>query len=476
MGWSCFTDGCYCRGVNPLPSRPILSGYRNNDIFQYQWYVDPVAAVLSMGRRSRRVSLRADQHYLIEATYSSGDGNDNFALGAVLHNTDKNSKDSPAALDEQQLVTVESWPLYEVHNVTIAGNGLGGTFSLNLNGKMSRPISIDASEAVMAAAVRELLSNCQGQNGDELDAAGNTFDCWQGIGVEYRGLASTTISGKQCVKWRNTPIWHPSLAVSAGLTRNLCRNPTLDLNLGPWCYNSYMVQEACAVPRCGGAVDVALLATFEDEEDSGLARTNAWDFYNGVVPRISRDRAFCGQNSLYMPNAYSQTRLQWRKVAGRQGQMFPYALADYPYICLAYLIPFGSEVSIQLGFLNPGEAEYWATSWGTLSMTNSQTAHYAPEVGRFNVIQDGNWHYTCLNVQAAATGKTRVNFIRFWAEGQAISNNAQNPFWIDEFSISKTARTVVQTAYPQADKHNLEAYIREEVRVFRHDNLESFHH
>ena len=379
----------------------------------------------------------------------SGAGGDNFALGAVMHNTDKNSKDSPGALDEQQLLTVESWSLYEVHNVSIAGSGLGGSFTLALGGKTSRPIPAGATEAVMAAAVRELLSNCKGQNGDELDAGGNTFDCWQGLGIEYRGLASTTVSGKTCVNWRLTPIWHPSLAISAGLTRNLCRNPTLDSTLGPWCYNSQMVKEACAVPRCGGTVDVSLLATFEDEEDAGLARTNAWDFLSGVVPTIARDQAFCGQNSLYMPNSYSQARLQWQKVAGRQSQMFPYALSDYPYVCFAYLIPPGSQVSLQLGFLNPGEAEYWATSWGTLAMTNLQTPWWAPEVGRFSIVQDGQWHYTCLNVQNSATGKTRVNYVRVWADGQAISKYAQNPFWIDEFSIAKTARNVQQTAYPQ---------------------------
>jgi hypothetical protein len=84
-----------------------------------------------------------------------------------------------------------------------------------------------------------------------------------------------------------------------------------------------------------------------------------------------------------------------------------------------------------------------------LSMTNSKTG-YALQAGRFSIIQDGNWHYTYLNVKTAAADKSIVNDIRYGAEGQPASIYAENPFWIDEYSISKTARNIEQTVCPQS--------------------------
>ncbi len=76
----------------------------------------------------------------------------------------------------------------------------------------------------MVASLRELLSDCSGATGDELDAAGNTFDCFQGYGIQYRGLHNTA-DGHPCIEWEQTSFWHPSLALRAGLESNFCRNP-----------------------------------------------------------------------------------------------------------------------------------------------------------------------------------------------------------------------------------------------------------
>jgi hypothetical protein len=77
-----------------------------------------------------------------------------------------------------------------------------------------------------------------------------------------------------------------------------------------------------------------------------------------------------------------------------------------------------------------------------LSMTNSKTG-YALQAGRFSIIQDGNWHYTYLNVKTAAADKSIVNDIRYGAEGQPASIYAENPFWM-------TARNIEQTVCPQS--------------------------
>ena len=371
-----------------------------------------------------------------------------------MHNASVNRRDSPTALDEKQLVSLETNPRYEVHNITLttsggSGDQLQGSFALSLGGKRSRPISASASAAVVASAIREMLSNCEGAVGEELDSAGNTFDCWQGIGVTYRGLASKGVSGKTCLDWRTTPNWHPSLAVLGGLERNLCRNPNYDTTLGVWCYTQGMVKEACAVPRCGArqsGSSVSLLSSFEDEEDLGLARTASWDNTNGVVPTISRDQAFCGEGSLFVPNAGSKPRWAWWQTTSGLQPAFPYNLKTYPYICMAYRIPEGSEVSLQLGFAygqNAGTAFY-----ATLGMTNKKSPSSAPQIASFDIIADDQWHYTCLNM-AKVTIVPYVNDLYFWAEGQPTSTYASNPFWIDEFSIATSYRQVSQTMYPQ---------------------------
>ena len=375
-------------------------------------------------------------------------------MGAVMHNSPVSRRDSPAALDEKQLVSLELTPQYELHNLTltaaVADSRLQGAVVLVLGGKRSRPISVDASATVVSSAVRELLSNCEGAIGDELDPSGNTFDCWQGIGVTYRGLASVGVSGRACLDWRTTPIWHPSLAVLEGLEKNLCRNPTYDSSLGVWCYTAGMVKEACAVPQCGASLggsnlNVALLASFEDEEDLGLSRTGAWDAAQGVVPTVVRDQAFCGSASLYIPNSFSQPRWAWRAVTSKQRPMYPYDLQTYPYICMAYRIPPGSEVSLQVGFAKRQDLGTFCVR--TLGLTNSLSSADAPEIARFGAVQDGQWHYTCLNLLAVAPAGF-VTDLRFWAEGQPTSTYASNPFWIDEFSIATTYRRVEQTQYP----------------------------
>jgi hypothetical protein len=163
-------------------------------------------------RAARKVELAEGEFLYIDAQYRSGYGGDNFALAVVQHNSTVNRKDVPSAQDEKQLVDVAvPHTQLEVHKVTLKGASLAGTFRLSLGGKRSRPLAANASAAQVGAAVRELLSNCEGATGDATDSAGSTFECFIGRGLEYRGLARTTDQGDKCIPWVDTEYWDPWL-------------------------------------------------------------------------------------------------------------------------------------------------------------------------------------------------------------------------------------------------------------------------
>ena len=135
----------------------------------------------------------------LEAAYRSHHGVDYFSVGAILHNSTVNRKDTPFGIDEKQHIDIEVQTQHEIQKVSINGSAtLAGTFRLQLGGKHSRQIDANASAADVAAAVRELVSNCAGDYGLESDSSGSTFECWQGMGQNYRGLASTTNEGVKC--------------------------------------------------------------------------------------------------------------------------------------------------------------------------------------------------------------------------------------------------------------------------------------
>jgi hypothetical protein len=82
--------------------------------------------------------------------------------------------------------------------------------------------------------------------------------------------------------------------------------------------------------------------------------------------------------------------------------------------------------------------QYWQANTGT------------PLLAQFDVIQDGQWHYTCLNVGELipSDGLSFLSGMRFWTYDQSPSTYSRNPFWIDEISIATVPRQVTQTAYP----------------------------
>uniref|UniRef100_A0A3B3T3H8 Plasminogen n=1 Tax=Paramormyrops kingsleyae TaxID=1676925 RepID=A0A3B3T3H8_9TELE len=80
-------------------------------------------------------------------------------------------------------------------------------------------------------------------------------ECKNGIGSDYRGTISKTLSGKTCQKWESnypqkpniTPTTHPN----SNLEYNFCRNPDGDSN-GPWCYTTDPEKrwEHCNIQDC----------------------------------------------------------------------------------------------------------------------------------------------------------------------------------------------------------------------------------
>ncbi|XP_078610680.1 tenascin-X-like isoform X3 [Branchiostoma floridae x Branchiostoma japonicum] len=83
---------------------------------------------------------------------------------------------------------------------------------------------------------------------------GHDEDCYHGNGEDYRGQASTTEKGSQCVKWSASDFFqyssHEYTQGEFGIgDHNYCRNPDGDAK--PWCYaDAEGTYEYCAIQQC----------------------------------------------------------------------------------------------------------------------------------------------------------------------------------------------------------------------------------
>ncbi|XP_061561536.1 plasminogen activator, urokinase b isoform X2 [Phycodurus eques] len=77
-------------------------------------------------------------------------------------------------------------------------------------------------------------------------------DCYEGVGIYYRGFRSESESGRPCRRWDDeTARRYLTLDVDAG-AHNYCRN--VRFKRRPWCHvwkNQRLLWEYCDIPRCG---------------------------------------------------------------------------------------------------------------------------------------------------------------------------------------------------------------------------------
>ncbi|KAM6898394.1 plasminogen activator, urokinase b [Lycodopsis pacificus] len=80
----------------------------------------------------------------------------------------------------------------------------------------------------------------------------NGAQCYEGVGLYYRGTESKSKSGRTCEEWdSDTRERYMSSDVHSG-RHNYCRN--LLYKRRPWCYvrkNQQLIWEYCGIPRCG---------------------------------------------------------------------------------------------------------------------------------------------------------------------------------------------------------------------------------
>ncbi|GAB6022302.1 hypothetical protein CHUAL_006423 [Chamberlinius hualienensis] len=79
--------------------------------------------------------------------------------------------------------------------------------------------------------------------------------CYTGEGESYRGVASRTVSGLECLRWSRQAALKTSDFPELIGGHNFCRNPS-GSESQPWCYTTddHIRKEVCAVPKCASYV------------------------------------------------------------------------------------------------------------------------------------------------------------------------------------------------------------------------------
>uniref|UniRef100_A0A4W4FM00 Prothrombin n=1 Tax=Electrophorus electricus TaxID=8005 RepID=A0A4W4FM00_ELEEL len=99
--------------------------------------------------------------------------------------------------------------------------------------------------------------------------------CYHGIGEDYSGNVSITISGKQCQYWKsNFPHKITEFNTTVlKLPKNFCRNPDKSPN-GPWCFtrDPTVRREKCWVAKCDDPLDGKVEETGEIHQRADLGK------------------------------------------------------------------------------------------------------------------------------------------------------------------------------------------------------------
>ncbi|XP_051927745.1 plasminogen activator, urokinase b isoform X1 [Hippocampus zosterae] len=87
-------------------------------------------------------------------------------------------------------------------------------------------------------------------------------DCYEGVGIYYRGFRSQSESGRRCEPWdADIRLRYLSLDVYGG-RHNYCRN--VRFKRRPWCHvwkEQHLVWEYCDIPRCASSQSLVLAMT-----------------------------------------------------------------------------------------------------------------------------------------------------------------------------------------------------------------------
>ncbi|XP_064610534.1 serine protease svh-1-like isoform X2 [Liolophura sinensis] len=123
-------------------------------------------------------------------------------------------------------------------------------------------------------------------------------DCYTGRGTDYRGTASNTEKGTECVSWESAPSINPQTYPDEGLgDHNFCRNPDNDTR--PWCWVN--VQENkfgfCDLQPCsnisGSVVTLATTTTTVTPETEAT-----------TVPYCPSNKIYCSSEHRCIPKTW----------------------------------------------------------------------------------------------------------------------------------------------------------------------------
>ena len=173
-----------------------------------------------------------------------------------------------------------------------------------------------------------------------------------------------------------------------------------------------------------------------------------WGSRNGIVPYRALGESYCGRFGLGSRDTYG------RNFEGRYNPenqtSTSYDVAEFPYMCAAFKIPRGIHVSLLVSISGVG--------WRSISVTQPDEgplsyAKVADFGWRANGLDDGQWHYRCINVldQMRAAMPTRTSFtvgaVIYHSNG-FYGSRSSGHFFLDEFSISAEPREVVASPQP----------------------------
>jgi len=198
--------------------------------------------------------------------------------------------------------------------------------------------------------------------------------------------------------------------------------------------------------------------TFENATDIWIAQTgHPYEDENAPI-LTSEYEPHCGTYALYMK--YSR---------GTNFVDKPFDTNDFPYVCMAYKIPATTKLDMMITREDPsgkkkvhligidGAFDDRHGIWSDASWNKNLAGD-----GEEPLIRDDSWHYKCINLDNQLDNKFgnmvhKIHTVQWggYIRGDILewSSSVHGSFQIDDFSISKRARTITRTPKPQWQPH-----------------------